>query len=124
MIDDDIPFSITTQILLTEAAGYDVRIENDSSAAIETAREFRPDLILLDIVMPGFDGGDIRLMLRDDPELADIPVLIISALLTKDDTGSATFVECRDQIIFSKPISSEKLIDEIEKNLVPKVSPG
>jgi CheY-like chemotaxis protein len=117
LIDDDVPFSISTKIALEDTGDYEVHIQNDSAAAIETARTVQPDLILLDVVMPGFDGGDIRTMLRDEPELAKIPVLIITAMLSSEDTGQSAFVESREQIMFSKPINLNKLMTEIEKYL-------
>ena len=119
LIDDDVPFSISTQITLEDTGEYELRVENDSTKAIDAAREFRPDLILLDIVMPGFDGGDIRLMLRDDPDLRDIPVLIVTAMVSRDDTDEHV-VESREQVMFSKPINLDKLLAEIERILASK----
>ena len=70
VVDDEEGFTQLTKLTLTE---YEIREENISARALKTARSFRPDLILLDVMMPGLDGGDVAAQLRDDPPVAGCP---------------------------------------------------
>jgi CheY-like chemotaxis protein len=112
IVDDETSFTKLTKLTLTE---YDICEENDSSRALETARTFRPDLILLDVVMPDFDGGDIAAQIQSDPALKGVPIVFLTAIVTQKETekrklfGGYPFI--------SKPITPEKLVENIEKYL-------
>lgn len=95
---------------------YAVRTENNSTAAVGVAREFMPDLILLDVMMPELDGGEVAAKLKEDSQLARIPVVFLSAIVKKDETkptggdiGGCTFL--------AKPVKLDDLITCIEKHL-------
>jgi two-component system, OmpR family, response regulator len=73
--------------LSLEALGhYAVCPENDARAAVQTAREFRPDIVLLDIMMPGMDGGEVAARLREDPLLRNTPIVFLTALVSNEET--------------------------------------
>ena len=95
---------------------FDVRTENSSSAAIAAAAEFMPDLILLDVMMPGMDGGDVAAKIREDKRLSHIPIVFLSAIVKKEETqptgsnfGGLTFL--------AKPVKLADLITCIEGQL-------
>jgi DNA-binding response OmpR family regulator len=84
IVDDDIQTTTLLDLLLTER-GYQTTTVNDSSLAIEVAKSSKPDLILLDLMMPEPDGFKVCRMLREDTQFIFTPILIITAL---DDTDS------------------------------------
>ena len=95
---------------------YDVRTENSSKAAVAAAREFQPDLILMDVMMPGMDGGDVAAVLKQDKTLSHIPIVFLTAIVKKEETqpvgsnfGGLTFL--------AKPVKLDDLITCIENHL-------
>ena len=117
IVDDDIPLTQSMKINLEDSGNYEVRVENVSLNAHAAAREFHPDLIMLDIVMPGLDGGDVSALLKSDPLLKDIPVLMVTALVSNDETGGNTTIAGGDQMMVAKPIRFDKLTEAIENCL-------
>jgi PleD family two-component response regulator len=84
LIVDDIPANIH---ILAEALGeeYDVRVATDGLKALELAADLdKPDIILLDIMMPGMDGLEVCRRLRDNPECREIPVVFVTAMTERD----------------------------------------
>ena len=85
LIVDDDPQATTLLEMLLSARGYSTLSVNESAIALETAIETRPDLIILDLMMPEPDGFKVCRMLRADARFIFTPILIITAL---DDTDS------------------------------------
>ncbi|HET9595678.1 MAG TPA: response regulator [Anaeromyxobacteraceae bacterium] len=83
--DDDDIRSVMAEAL--EAEGYEVAGARDGAEAQRRARECRPDLILLDLMMPGMDGWAFRAWQRADAALCDVPVVIVSATPPADSAG-------------------------------------
>ena len=79
IVDDDVNTTQTLRRLL-EKAGYEVKEENDSARALQQAKEFRPDVVLLDFSMPVVDGGDVAWQLQSNPELKHIKLIVCSAV--------------------------------------------
>ena len=72
---------------------------------------------LLDIVMPDLDGGDVSAQMKSDPMLADVPILMVTALVSNSETGSDDVVSSGDQLMVAKPIKFDKLVHAIESRL-------
>ncbi|NNE93705.1 MAG: response regulator [Verrucomicrobiales bacterium] len=119
VIDDDLQFGKLTRLNLEQTGFFDVSIENDSTKAIDTAREFKPDLILLDIVMPGLDGGDVERLLKEDAMLKDVPILVVSAIVSEADLppGGDGGKTVGDDFMVPKTINPSLLIEIIESRL-------
>ena len=64
VVDDEQGFTMLLKMNLEKKGGYEVRVENDATKALDAAREFRPQVVLLDVVMPEMDGGDVALSFR------------------------------------------------------------
>lgn len=94
---------------------YDLCEENDSSRAVETARRYRPDLILLDVNMPDVDGGDIAAQIRADSEMKNIPIVFLTGMVTEEEAATRPLMGGFPFI--SKPVNREKLVQHIEKYL-------
>ncbi len=112
IVDDQKDFTRVTKLTLTD---YDFCEENDSSRAVETARAYRPDLILLDVNMPNLDGGDIAAQIRADPELKNIPIVFLTGMVTQQEAEKHTLLGGFPFI--SKPVNRERLVQHIEKYL-------
>jgi CheY-like chemotaxis protein len=85
-----------------------VREENKSFAAVQTAREFCPQLIILDVDMPGKDGGAVATDLAAEPLTFTIPVIFLSSLVTERDAGMRGAYH-----YLSKPVNAEQLISAV-----------
>jgi DNA-binding response OmpR family regulator len=109
IVDDDIALSQSVKINLEETGEYEVRVENCSSHAVPTAHEFQPDVVLLDYIMPGLDGGDVCTRFREDPELRQLPVIMMTALVSNSETGETGSIYRNGHIMVAKPIKLNKL---------------
>ena len=101
---------------LESTGNYEIRVENDSSLAIETAIQYKPDLILLDVIMPNFEGPDIAMKIKSQPELKDIPIVFLTATVTKEEVDSQQG-EIGGHPFVAKPSSLATLLHSIEKNV-------
>ena len=115
IVDDDRESTRLVKILLEKIGRYLVHEENDATRAHQTAQNFRPDLILLDIVMPETDGGEVAAQIEVDPMLQKTPVIFLTALVTKAETRSGLRIQGHP--FLAKPISIPELINGIEENL-------
>lgn len=79
LIIDDEPVVVTLLRNRVESRGFEVEIATEGAAALEKAKAFRPDLILLDIAMPGMDGFEVCRRLKEAPGTRSIPVVIFTA---------------------------------------------
>lgn len=86
IIDDDAKISALMRAFL-ERGGYEVREENRSFAGLATARQFLPHLVLLDVDMPGKDGGTVAAEISADPALRHTPIIFVTSLVSKHESG-------------------------------------
>ena len=112
IVDDEEGFTRLMKLTLTE---YDIREENNPVRALETARQFKPDLILLDVMMPHFDGGDVAAQIRTDARLKNVPIIFLTAMVTKAETAARPLLGGYPFI--AKPVTPERLVENIEKQL-------
>jgi len=99
---------------------YDMAVATAGEPGLARARELKPDAILLDIVLPGLDGWSVLAEIRKDPDLAAVPVLIMTILDQADRARSSTATD-----FFSKPIDRERLLEALGRIPAPTVShPG
>ncbi len=109
-IDDD-PLLLQLCRELLEADGYRVRTAPDGQAGLEVAQQARPDLILLDVVMPGMDGLEVCRSLRADPRLGGIPVILLTAYHTPNPAVHGLFAGATHTM--RKPVRPETLLQSI-----------
>lgn len=117
IVDDDPQFGILAKLTLEETGMFEVKVQNESNDALAVARSFLPDLILLDIVMPGLDGGDVQALLKNDPLLHDVPVLIVSAIVSGEDADDDGIVYSGGDTLLPKTVNPKVLIEKIEQKL-------
>jgi CheY-like chemotaxis protein len=114
--DDKVTLKALESILMR--AGYSVTPISLGKEAIRIARTDSIDLIILDIMMPDMDGGEVAYVLKNDPETKDIPIMFLSSLITKKEEKSSSK---RDGIcLLSKPYDREELLYQIKKYIYLK----
>lgn len=112
IVDDDISLSQLVRAMLTKNL-YEVRVENRSRQALAVAKDFRPDLLLLDVDMPGLDGGDVAGQIRADNSLRETPIIFFTSLVSERESGGGMILRGGDHFL-SKPIDAPILIKCIE----------
>ncbi|MEP6670734.1 MAG: response regulator [Chthoniobacter sp.] len=112
-MDDEPGFTRLLKLVMRQ---YDIREENDPHRAIETALSFRPDLILMDVIMPGIDGGNLAAQCRADTLLQRVPIVFLTAVVSPSEAG-ATSKEIGGFPFLAKPVSPEALERCIEEHL-------
>jgi CheY-like chemotaxis protein len=115
IIDNNRDFTHSAKIALEGTGRYFVGEENDANKAHQTAQGLQPDLILLDIVMPETDGGEVADRIQSDPTLHRVPIVFLTALVTKAEGRSGLRIQGHP--FLAKPISLPELIEGIEENL-------
>jgi len=116
IVDDDPSSTHLVKVLLERAGNYLVLEENNAAKAHEAARNFRPDAILLDIMMPEKDGGEVAAQIEADPDLRSTPIIFLTALVTEPETKAGLRIEGRRSL--AKPINIPELIEQIEESLL------
>lgn len=86
IIDNEHELTEILKIAMEEMGGFDVRTENNPMRAAAAARQFVPDLLVLDIRMPDLDGADVILRIRNEPRLAQIPVVFLTGNVSKSES--------------------------------------
>jgi CheY-like chemotaxis protein len=115
IIDNNRNFTYAAKSALEKTGRYVVGEENDPTKAHQTVRESKPDLILLDIVMPETDGGEVAAQIHSDPALHRIPIVFLTALVTKAEGRSGLNIQGHP--FLAKPITLAELVERIEENL-------
>lgn len=108
VIDDEAEITEIVETFLTEA-GYTVTVENSPANAVDKAREFKPDIILLDIMMPGTDGYEVCKQIKEIPELGSVPIVFLTGKDRADDMGRSFKVG--GDMFIKKPFSCERLLE-------------
>jgi CheY-like chemotaxis protein len=115
IIDNNQDFTHSAKVALEKTGRYFVYEENDASKAHLIAQGLQPDLILLDIVMPETDGGEVAARIQSDPALHRTPIVFLTALVTKVEEKSGLRIQGHS--FLAKPIRLSELIEGIEENL-------
>ena len=120
VIDDDLDFLEAAEIALKSKSNYEVIAATDGNIGLQMAKEEKPDLILLDIIMPVEDGFTAAKKLKGDPQLQDIPVALLTSFSQRvGETNLAVSqgmdLETEDYI--EKPVNPQELLQRVEKLL-------
>lgn len=85
VVDDEAANTRLLKLYLERTNDYEVLEVNDARIALATADEFHPQLILLDVMMPGMDGGELATCFKASPKLKDVPIVFLTAAVTKGE---------------------------------------
>ncbi len=116
VVDDEPALTRLIKLNLERTQRYDVCTENKGTKAIEVARQFKPELIVLDLNMPDMLGSDIGAQIAKDPELRSIKVVYLTALLTKDEEKASGGLIAGKSFV-AKPVTSDELCRVIDERL-------
>jgi len=89
VVDDQAANTRLLKLHLEQTNRYEVREENAPKAALSTAEVFQPHLILLDVMMPGLDGGELAARFQASPKLKDVPIVFLTATVTKKEVEAS-----------------------------------
>ena len=116
VVDDEASITRLLKLNLEQTKQYVVRTENDATLALAAAEEFQPDLILLDVMMPDLDGGQLASRFQEHPKLKSVPIVILTAAATKKEVyarggrvGGLPFL--------AKPVDLAEVVACIEQQL-------
>ena len=116
VIDDERHFTTLLKLNLEKTGAYEVKTVNEGALGLAAAQEFKPDLILLDVIMPDIDGGSVAAQIRADERLRETPILFLTAILSKEESsqkeGRLSGTPC-----IAKPVSPEELSSGIAEHL-------
>lgn len=115
IIEDD-PFLIDIYTTKLKAENFSVEVATDGGMGLEKMKENKPDLVVLDIVLPHFDGWEILRKMKEDKELKDLDVIILSNLGQKDEAEKGLSLGAKKYLIKAHYTPSE-IVKEIKKIL-------
>lgn len=115
IVDDETSFTRMLKLNLEQTGRYQVHEANTGFRILKQAREFRPDLILLDVIMPGMDGGELFNHLHADPQLKDTPIAFLTATVGRREAAKGG-LHSGGMLFLAKPVGLEELIAFIEEH--------
>ena len=115
VVDDEKAFGIMLKLNLEQIYGYEVRVETDGNNAFDAAKEFRPHLIFLDVIMPNARGEEVVWKLMSDRLTKLIPVVFLTAMVDTNETNGKGVLA--QYPVLSKPASLNEVVSCIEQNI-------
>ena len=115
LVADDEPDLLNAAKIMLEKGGYQVIEAEDGDEALEKAYSEKPDLIILDVVMPGKTGTEVCRILKDDPQTSSIPILMYTVLGREADSRISEEAGADGHLI--KPFTPEDLVNIVKKHL-------
>ena len=115
LIIDDSPTDVRVFTTLLEKTGFKVTSASNAEDGIEMVKSIRPDLVIMDVIMPGMNGFQATRTLNRDPETSHVPILIITTKSMETDRVWGLRQGARDFV--TKPVSEKELLSRIQKLL-------
>ena len=116
VVDDESSITRLLKLNLEKGGAFIVRAENEGAKTLAAAKEFKPDLILLDVMMPDIDGGDVAAIIQADPLLRGVPIVFLTAAVKKEE------IEAKGGMVggfpyIAKPLDLKGVTEVIERTL-------
>lgn len=121
MVDDEVSLTRLTKINLEAEGSFEVQTVNQGRQALSAARAFRPDIILMDVMMPDMGGGEAADAIRKDPMVGQTPIVFLTAAVRKKEVDAAGGT-IGGQAYIAKPVTATELANILAKfslNLPP-----
>ena len=115
LVDDNPDITRTIGSMLEATDRYVIREENIGTRALETARNFKPDLVFLDFMMPDIDGNEVAAQFEEDDELKSVKIVFLTAIVTKKEIESGSVNNISGYMVLAKPVKTKELISCIEE---------
>lgn len=116
VVDDQEQITNLVKMGLDSTGSYEVREENDGTKALATAKEFLPDLIFLDVMLPGLSGAEIANQILENPELNHIKIVFLTSIVSKQETEEQGG-NIAGRAFLAKPVKLDELIQCINEQL-------
>jgi CheY-like chemotaxis protein len=116
IVDDEVGAARLLKASLEQTNHYEVRAENWPEDAVGTAREFKPDLVLLDIIMPRLPGGNVAAAFAADPQLSSVPIVFFTAAVRRHQVEEHEGIICEHPCL-AKPAPVREIINCIEAHM-------
>ncbi|MFT5726436.1 MAG: CheY-like chemotaxis protein [Desulforhopalus sp.] len=116
LVDDDPDFAEAVKVIV-QSGGYDVRVACDGQEGLEAVAAERPDIIILDVMMPVMDGHKACAALKGNKETADIPIILLTAVADRVTTSTYThrdMLESEAEDYMPKPVEPKALLELIK----------
>lgn len=118
MVDDEEDFCFFAKMFLERSGKYQVKTVYNGQDALKEYREFKPDLILLDIVMPDMPGDEVAITLLDDPGTRDTPIVFLTSLASQlQGEDSSPVQKIGGRLFIGKPVSKDQLLEAVDSIL-------
>ena len=117
LLVEDNPANMTLAVFLLQSAGHHVLSATDAEAGLTLARDQQPDLILMDMQLPGMDGLEATMLLKKDESTRAIPVIALTALAMKGDEERIRAAGCDGYI--GKPMRYKEFLATVAMHLAP-----
>lgn len=114
VVDDELDMLMVIKLRL-EASGYEVVTATDGLEGLNTARRVKPDLIVLDVMLPKMNGYKVSRFLKYDEEYKHIPIVMLTALAGEEDRS--TGIETGANAYITKPFETQELVDTVRRFL-------
>jgi len=114
IIDDDKALTGSLKISLEKTGKYEIEVRHRGSQALEAAKAFMPDIILLDVSMPDIDGDAVGNQIEQDPDLSGVPIVFLTASANEEELDKERR-GLSGRPLVAKPVSTDKLIRYIER---------
>jgi two-component system alkaline phosphatase synthesis response regulator PhoP len=118
VVDDEPSLTRLIKANLERTGKYEVMTENQGGNAIGVAKQFKPDLMFLDVMMPGMGGDEIAALIEEDPQLSHTKYVFLTAIVRREETAPSGSM-IGGHLFLAKPVRTEELIATIEKILGP-----
>jgi CheY-like chemotaxis protein len=116
LVDDEKSFTNLLQLNLEQTGRYEVCVVNWAEDAVPTARRFKPDVVLLDIIMPRMPGGNVVAQFEADPALSNTPIIFLTAAVQRSRVAEMDGIISGRPCV-AKPASMEEITAMIEKQI-------
>jgi CheY-like chemotaxis protein len=115
IVDDSRRFAESARAILQCTGQYAACVEMNALRALETARSFKPDLLLIDLVMPEIDGAELARQIGQDWALHNVPIVFVTALITPEEASDGRRID--GHRVSAKPHTAAELLRVVEENL-------
>ena len=122
LVIEDSPVNMALTVAILENAGHQILQAEHASAGLEMARREQPDLVLMDIQLPGIDGLEATRMLKADPRTAHLPVIALTAFAMKGDEDDTRAAGCDGYV--TKPIRYKDFLSEMDSVMRRRLAPA
>ena len=114
LVDDEESYLDLLKMNIERTGRYEVQTESDPTAAVKHIEEFKPDLCVIDVIMPEMDGFELLRVIREKSHLSSVPLIMLTALLRDADEDARTH---ENTLVLSKPVDTKKLLFCIDEHV-------